>query len=153
MVVIPKARTTYCPYKECRTHTVHKVAQYKKGKESTAAQGRRRYDRKQSGIPSLTQVTEDRPNLSSGRRPRPPRKCRSGWSVPSARRRESSSLAGARQSFSWTSTRSKRRTQERRMYSIPDSPYLNRISTQFQHATIRVEISSRSPFGVADPHR
>ena len=49
MVVVPKSRTTYCPYKDCKTHTVHKVAQYKKGKESTAAQGRRRYDRKQSG--------------------------------------------------------------------------------------------------------
>lgn len=49
MVVVPKARKTYCPYKTCRTHTTHKVAQYKKGKESTAAQGRRRYDRKQSG--------------------------------------------------------------------------------------------------------
>jgi ribosomal protein L44E len=49
MVVVPKARKTYCPYKTCRTHTQHKVAQYKKGKESTAAQGRRRYDRKQSG--------------------------------------------------------------------------------------------------------
>ena len=50
MVVIPKSRKTYCPYKDCKTHTVHKVTQYKKGKESTAAQGRRRYDRKQSGI-------------------------------------------------------------------------------------------------------
>jgi ribosomal protein L44E len=49
MVVIPKSRKTYCPYKDCKTHTVHKVTQYKKGKESTAAQGRRRYDRKQSG--------------------------------------------------------------------------------------------------------
>ena len=47
MVVVPKSRRTYCPF--CKTHTVHKVAQYKKGKESTAAQGRRRYDRKQSG--------------------------------------------------------------------------------------------------------
>ena len=46
MVVVPKSRTTYCPYKDCKTHTLHKVAQYKKGKESTAAQGRRRYDRK-----------------------------------------------------------------------------------------------------------
>jgi ribosomal protein L44E len=47
MVVVPKSRKTYCPF--CKTHTQHKVAQYKKGKESTAAQGRRRYDRKQSG--------------------------------------------------------------------------------------------------------
>lgn len=48
MVVIPKTRKTYCPG-QCCTHTVHKVTQYKKGKESKAAQGRRRYDRKQSG--------------------------------------------------------------------------------------------------------
>ena len=54
MVVVPKSRTTYCPYKDCKTHTVHKVAQYKKGKESTAAQGRRRYDRKQSGNQLVT---------------------------------------------------------------------------------------------------
>lgn len=50
MVVVPRVRKTYCPYKTCKTHTTHKVAQYKKGKESNAAQGRRRYDRKQSGI-------------------------------------------------------------------------------------------------------
>ena len=30
MVVIPKTRKTYCS--KCKTHTVHKVAQYKKGK-------------------------------------------------------------------------------------------------------------------------
>lgn len=53
MVVIPKTRKTYCPG-ECCTHTVHKVTQYKKGKESKAAQGRRRYDRKQSGYGGQT---------------------------------------------------------------------------------------------------
>ena len=53
MVVIPKTRKTYCPG-ECHTHTVHKVTQYKKGKESKAAQGRRRYDRKQSGYGGQT---------------------------------------------------------------------------------------------------
>ena len=53
MVVIPKTRKTYCPGK-CTKHTVHKVAQYKKGKESKAAQGRRRYDRKQSGYGGQT---------------------------------------------------------------------------------------------------
>ena len=47
MVVIPKTRKTYCS--KCLTHTVHKISQYKKGKESKQAQGRRRYDRKQSG--------------------------------------------------------------------------------------------------------
>ena len=33
-----------------KRHTKHKVTQYKKGKESTKAQGRRRYDRKQKGF-------------------------------------------------------------------------------------------------------
>ena len=52
MVVIPKTRKTYCA--KCKTHVVHKVTQYKKGKESKAAQGRRRYDRKQSGYGGQT---------------------------------------------------------------------------------------------------
>ncbi|KAI3420992.1 Ribosomal protein L44 [Globodera pallida] len=49
MVNVPKARRTFCPGKKCRKHTNHKVTQYKKGKESKFAQGRRRYDRKQKG--------------------------------------------------------------------------------------------------------
>ena len=52
MVVIPKSRKTYC--NKCKGHAVHKVTQYKKGKESKAAQGRRRYDRKQSGYGGQT---------------------------------------------------------------------------------------------------
>jgi len=52
MVVIPKTRKTYC--RKCVTHTVHKITQYKKGKESKQAQGRRRYDRKQSGYGGQT---------------------------------------------------------------------------------------------------
>uniref|UniRef100_A0AC35GRR0 60S ribosomal protein L44 n=1 Tax=Panagrolaimus sp. PS1159 TaxID=55785 RepID=A0AC35GRR0_9BILA len=48
MVNIPKTRRTFCPGK-CRKHTIHKITQYKKGKESRHAQGRRRYDRKQAG--------------------------------------------------------------------------------------------------------
>ena len=48
MVNVPKSRRTFCDGK-CRKHTVHKVSQYKKGKESSKAQGRRRYDRKQQG--------------------------------------------------------------------------------------------------------
>uniref|UniRef100_A0AC35G695 60S ribosomal protein L44 n=1 Tax=Panagrolaimus sp. PS1159 TaxID=55785 RepID=A0AC35G695_9BILA len=43
MVNVPKTRRTFCPGK-CRKHTNHKVTQYKKGKESKFAQGRRRYD-------------------------------------------------------------------------------------------------------------
>ncbi|XP_010450063.1 PREDICTED: 60S ribosomal protein L36a-like [Camelina sativa] len=43
MVNIPKTKNTYCKNKECKKHTLHKVTQYKKGKDSLAAQGKRRY--------------------------------------------------------------------------------------------------------------
>jgi Ribosomal protein L44 len=62
-----------CAHKDCRKHTYvtkldafptltdsapsgspHKVTQYKKGKDSLAAQGKRRYDRKQSGYGGQT---------------------------------------------------------------------------------------------------
>ena len=52
MVNIPKERRTYC--KGCRKHQVHKVAQYKAGKASNFAQGKRRYDRKQMGYGGQT---------------------------------------------------------------------------------------------------
>ncbi|KAL6351147.1 hypothetical protein AAG906_031733 [Vitis piasezkii] len=54
MVNVPKTKKTYCKSKECRKHTLHKVTQYKKGKDSLAAQGKRRYDRKQSGYGGQT---------------------------------------------------------------------------------------------------
>jgi len=54
MVNIPKTRRTYCKGKACRKHTPHKVTQYKAGKASTVAQGKRRYDRKQSGYGGQT---------------------------------------------------------------------------------------------------
>ncbi|XP_076909812.1 large ribosomal subunit protein eL42-like [Bidens hawaiensis] len=54
MVNVPKTKKTYCKNKECRKHTLHKVTQYKKGKDSLAAQGKRRYDRKQSGYGGQT---------------------------------------------------------------------------------------------------
>lgn len=53
MVICPKTRRTYCPGK-CKRHTVHKQTQYKKGKDRLAAQGKRRYDRKQSGYGGQT---------------------------------------------------------------------------------------------------
>jgi large subunit ribosomal protein L44e len=49
MVNMPKVKKTFCRY-GCKKHTPHKVAQYKKGKESTMSQGRRRYDSKQKGF-------------------------------------------------------------------------------------------------------
>ncbi|KAJ7946687.1 60S ribosomal protein L44 [Quillaja saponaria] len=54
MVNVPKTKKTYCKNKACRKHTLHKVTQYKKGKDSLAAQGKRRYDRKQSGYGGQT---------------------------------------------------------------------------------------------------
>ena len=54
MVNIPKTRKTYCKGRECNKHQVHKVTQYKAGKASPYAQGKRRYDRKQSGYGGQT---------------------------------------------------------------------------------------------------
>jgi len=54
IVNVPKTRKTYCKGKECRKHTQHKVTQYKAGKASLFAQGKRRYDRKQSGYGGQT---------------------------------------------------------------------------------------------------
>ncbi|KAJ3298345.1 hypothetical protein HK104_010810, partial [Borealophlyctis nickersoniae] len=53
-VNVPKTRNTYCKGKTCRKHTPHKVTQYKTGKASLFAQGKRRYDRKQSGYGGQT---------------------------------------------------------------------------------------------------
>ena len=49
MVNIPKTKRTFCKF-VCKKHTTHKVTQYKKGKGSTKAQGKRRYDTKQKGF-------------------------------------------------------------------------------------------------------
>ena len=49
MVNMPKTKKTFCKF-VCRKHTTHKVTQYKKGKESTKVQGKRRYDTKQKGF-------------------------------------------------------------------------------------------------------
>ena len=54
MVNIPKTRNTYCKGRECKKHTPHNVTQYKAGKASTVAQGKRRYDMKQSGYGGQT---------------------------------------------------------------------------------------------------
>ncbi|KAI9036408.1 60S ribosomal eL42 domain-containing protein [Aspergillus affinis] len=54
MVNVPKTRRTYCKSKDCHKHQQHKVTQYKAGKASLSAQGKRRYDRKQSGYGGQT---------------------------------------------------------------------------------------------------
>jgi len=54
MVNVPKTRKAFCKSKTCGKHTTHKVTQYKSGKASLFAQGKRRYDRKQSGFGGQT---------------------------------------------------------------------------------------------------
>lgn len=54
MVNVPKERKTYCAGRKCRKHEVHKVTQYKSGKASNFAQGKRRYDSKQMGFGGQT---------------------------------------------------------------------------------------------------
>lgn len=53
MVNFPKELKTFCNG-PCQRHTKWKVTQYKKGKDSLFAQGKRRYDRKQSGFGGQT---------------------------------------------------------------------------------------------------
>lgn len=53
MVNVPKTKRTFCAGK-CRKHTTHKISQYKKGKDSEMAQGKRRYNRKQQGYGGQT---------------------------------------------------------------------------------------------------
>mmetsp|Transcript_34547 Transcript_34547/g.87352 ORF Transcript_34547/g.87352 Transcript_34547/m.87352 type:complete len:102 (-) Transcript_34547:79-384(-) len=52
MVNVPKTKRAFC--KGCKKHTTMKVTQYKTGKASLYAQGKRRYDRKQSGFGGQT---------------------------------------------------------------------------------------------------
>lgn len=47
-----KTKSAYCS--KCLKHAVHKVSQYKKGKDSLTAQGKRRYDAKQRGFGGQT---------------------------------------------------------------------------------------------------
>ncbi|KAK7712897.1 40s ribosomal protein L44e [Botryosphaeria dothidea] len=54
LVNVPKTRRTYCKGRQCKKHTQHRVTQYKAGKASLFAQGKRRYDRKQSGYGGQT---------------------------------------------------------------------------------------------------
>ena len=54
MVNAPKTTKTFCKAPKCRNHQVFKVTQYKAGKASNFAQGKRRYDRKQQGFGGQT---------------------------------------------------------------------------------------------------
>merc|ERR1711964_573095 len=54
MVNVPKTRNTYCRAAACKKHQLHKVTQYKTGKASIFAQGKRRYDHKQKGYGGQT---------------------------------------------------------------------------------------------------
>merc|ERR1711941_79429 len=55
---LKKLRRTHCV--RCQTHTLHRVSQYKKGKESKFCQGRRRYDAKQAGFGGQTKPIQKR---------------------------------------------------------------------------------------------
>ncbi|XP_058939512.1 large ribosomal subunit protein eL42-like [Kogia breviceps] len=52
MVNVPETRQPFC--KKCGRHRPHEVTQYKKGKDSLYAQGKRRHDRKHSGCGGQT---------------------------------------------------------------------------------------------------
>ncbi|KAB0385829.1 hypothetical protein FD755_000785, partial [Muntiacus reevesi] len=54
VVNVPKTRWTFC--KKCGKHQPHKVTQYKKGTDPLYAQGKRHYDRKQSGCGGQTKL-------------------------------------------------------------------------------------------------
>merc|ERR1712159_927335 len=60
MVTVRKSRTTYCKHADCRSHKLHRVSQYKKGKESGQAQGTRRYNDKQKGFGGQTKPIQKR---------------------------------------------------------------------------------------------
>ena len=47
----PKTTRRYCP--SCRSHQIHNVSLYKKGKERTLNHGRRRLERKKRGYGSF----------------------------------------------------------------------------------------------------
>ena len=93
-VNIPKTKKTFCPSKQCNKHTEHKVSQYKKGKDSLKAQGKRRYDRKQSGYGGQTKPVFHKkacPQLMLcsqliQSRQRQPRRLCWDWNANSARR-------------------------------------------------------------------
>jgi len=49
-----KTRRTFCKSKLCRKHTLHRITQYKKGRDSMHRQGRRRYNIKQQSYGGQT---------------------------------------------------------------------------------------------------
>lgn len=52
--VVVVRSNTFCRARACKKHQLHKVTQYKTGKASLFAQGKRRYDRKQKGYGGQT---------------------------------------------------------------------------------------------------
>lgn len=100
---VPKERKTFCKSKKCKKHTLHKVTQYKAGKASNFAQGKRRYDSKQQGYGGQTKpifhkkvrlVVRDRvAHLISFRRKRPRKSC-CDWSARYAKLRSNFASRG-----------------------------------------------------------
>ena len=86
-VAVPKSRKTFCPGKKCRKHTEHKVTQYKAGKASLYAQGKRRYDEKQAGFGGQTKPVFHK-NAKTTKKIVLRMECRScGYRVQQARKR------------------------------------------------------------------
>ncbi len=54
MVQFPKKKKMFCGSPQCGKHKEFKIVQYKAGKARLGAQGKRRYDRKQSGYGGQT---------------------------------------------------------------------------------------------------
>merc|ERR1719240_1019538 len=54
MVNWPKELKSFCKNEKCKNHQKWKITQYKSGKASNFAQGKRRYDRKQQGFGGQT---------------------------------------------------------------------------------------------------
>lgn len=55
---VPKEIRTYCP--RCKTHTIHTVTLYKKGRDRALAEGARRYERKKKGYGSSRKPVQKR---------------------------------------------------------------------------------------------
>merc|ERR1712222_158721 len=109
MVSVPKLRVTYC--NKLKRHALHKVSQYKKGKERTRSKGRRTYDRKQAGYGGQTKPI-------SRERPRSPRRPPSSSSASNPRARGSGFTEEARSSNS-TITRRSNRAKHTRHLPVP----------------------------------
>ena len=50
MVAVKKVRNTYCRHPDCKSHKLHKITQYKRGRVHDGRLGNRKYKLKQKGF-------------------------------------------------------------------------------------------------------